>query len=759
MFSQHFNVPKQHYRVDKHPEFPELQNYVEQAGKMKGIKHCFYWASEKTKIQYTLTIHIKAETNAVVEPEFWMHESSELGPRMLWFYRTDDLGIIYSQILQAVGAPDITKGEKEKAEAGSLTDRFGSAGQVQNRYVTPGSSTAAQQTAAPRAPLAQQLSGDLGDLPMSTVLQIAAKESATGRLLIESPDMGNAVVSFLHGKPVHATTPSQSGLEALLELFVWARGRITFTQGTKADTTSIQNTSEQILYQGAQLLENIGFLQECGLDESSAVRQAPLNLSEQEFEKRILEGPPLGLDLQKRFYRSLDGNRDLKGIAGMLGLTASQWIGITSNLLRLGLVLTPDGRNMQFQQQQQAAGQQRMPDAAAAQTGMPQQMPIGAAPVASVQATPQPMPPHIVQTQPAAPAQQMPPPAVPPNHSQPGSFGRSQDLQSISQDRQFQATSGGWGPNSSGQGNPASPGPNNTPGPNPNPQATTGGWNNQATTGGWNNQATTGGWNKQPGNNPQATSGAWNQQASSGNWNPQATSGGFGAAAASSKAPLPPSSMFGSGPPPASGGDPPSPAVEAFITTSFTVNDLDTVHIGIPSAEIPYNRNISKSVLAGLSNPETGILSFEALQFLIEREFARSYRYSNSFSLVVFCMKYRSSGKATMMASKVVSLTCNAINTIKHDVDMFGHFGEKGYGLILPNANSTQAATLVDKITTNLVRVSPELQQCRPAFFIGIASVPHDAKDVETLIGNAQKAMLEAVKRNVTRLLYSDISK
>src|SRR5581483_3207952 len=212
--------------------------------------------------------------------------------------------------------------------------------------------------------------------------------------------------------------------------------------------------------------------------------------------------------------------------------------------------------------------------------------------VASVQATPQPMPPHIVQTQPAAPAQQMPPPAVPPNHSQPGSFGRSQDLQSISQDRQFQATSGGWGPNSSGQGNPASPGPNNTPGPNPNPQATTGGWNNQATTGGWNNQATTGG---------------WNQQASSGNWNPQATSGGFGAAAASSKAPLPPSSMFGSGPPAASGGDPPSPAVEAFITTSFTVNDLDTVHIGIPSAEIPYNRNISKSVLAGLSNPETGI--------------------------------------------------------------------------------------------------------------------------------------------------------
>lgn len=685
MFSYQHNIPKQHYRVDTFPGLPELAKFMEQAQKIKGIKHCFYWVDDKAK-QFTLTLHIR---KANEEMQWWMHESSEMGQRMLWYYRTMDLGVIYPQILLAVGAPNPFEDEPEEL-SGTIVDALGGLknSSPSNRYVSPGSTLASQQQQqqANRPPLAKLLSGSLETVPMNSLLHTAQKEDASGKMTVESPE-GEGLVIFLHGRPVHATTPSQSGLEAMLELCTWMQGKVSFTQGTKADTTTIHQPLEQILYLAAELIENIGFLQEHQIDDMAILTRATSNISEQAFEKRILDGPPLGLDLQKRFFQNLDGTKTLKDISILLSLNPSQWVAIATNLLKLGLALTPDGRNVMHDPYQEAQSAQTITGSFYLNQNDSSNEKLGRA-------------------DPPIPGSQT-------HQATSGQFKQGASGSQYPQAQQAQATSGTFNTQSSSGTYPV------------NPQSTSGSFAskppNQTQTGNWGNQQLP-------------------QQAS---------------------APLqPPSAMFGSSGGGASGaGSLPSPAVQAFMSNSTTTLDVDTVHVGLQTSEVFFNKAAPKKIMAGLTDNTTGILTFEAMQFFLDREFARSFRFGTTFSLMTFCMKLQTSQKPTMQASKIVSLSTSAITKIKHDVDIFGHFGEKGYALILPNSNSGLAATLVDKITTNLSKFAPELAQERPSFYFGIANVPSDAKDIETLVSYAQKAMQEAIRKNVTRVMYPDIGR
>ncbi len=686
MFSHQHNIPKQHYRLDEYPHLAELVKCIQQTQKIKGVKHCFYWVDEKA-VQYTLSMHQK---KANEEIEWWMHESSEAGQRMIWFYRTNDLGVIYPQILSAVGAPPPLTGDAAPPpeETTTLLESLGGIkySTPGTKYNTPGSTLAAQQQSN-RPPLNKLISGTLDLLPMSSILQIASKEDATGKLTVESPEGGEGVVVFLHGRPVHATTAAQSGLEALLELCTWMQGKISFAQGTKADTTTINQSVEQITYLAAQLIENIGFLQEHHIDDMSVLSRTTNVISEKAFEKRILDGPPLGLDLQKRFFQNLDGNRSLKDISILLSLNPSQWIAIATNLLQLGLVLTPDGRCVLVDpySANQIGGNQTVKSDEQQRQSITNQFP-------------EPAPAPI----PMSSGAKFPPQAT---------SGTFQTQPQVNQ-------------GVSGQFPIKNPPNQGTSGQFPlNPQSTSG-------------QFRTGPLPRQDGN--------WGNQAP-----PQQP-----------HAPLmPPSSGFGAGAGAPIDNKLPSPSVQAFMSATTTVQEIDTVHIGLETGEIHYNRTAPKRVSALLTDPATNIYTFETMQYFLEREFARSFRFGATFSLMVFCMKLRSNEKPTIQASKIVDLTTEAINKIKHDVDIFGHFGERGYALILPNQNAGLAATLVDKISTNLTKFSPELAQVRPTFYFGISCVPTDAKDIEAVVSNAQKAMHEAVKKNVTRVMFSDIGR
>lgn len=714
MFSSQFNIPKQHYRVDAYPTVDELNGYIEKASSMVGIKHCFEWAVPDSSEMFTLSIHFNPKGGA---PEWWMHETTELGQRMIWFYRTEDLAIIYRQILDAVGAPNPFEDEENdenRERDGTLTSQLKAEA---SGYATPGSIQKQQQEKLDeqqKVPLGTLLSGDLAVLSIASILQTANKESATGRIMIEG-DSGASMVQLVNGQAVHAYTPVQEGLEALLELFTWRKGTVKYISGTKPDKKTIQHPIEQVLYKGAELVEDISFLQEHHINERAVIKRADMKVSEKQFEKTILQGPPLGLELQKNFYKNVDSSRSLKDIATFLSLAPSQWVAITANLLRLELVLSPRGTTGVIKKEQPAQNPQLVPPAQNNQGGSPGQMNTNVPPLPGIN---------------------------PDNPNQPNQG--SQNLRETGQFRQ-QATSSDnmrSSPQMQSQRTTVDKNPENSVRNSPQFQSQGKTLDKQYANPSSHQQSQD---SKPPGGIKQ------DDTLDKHFANPNQNQG-------PKKAMIAPQGAFkvggqGSQDP----GSDTSPAVAAFMTSSTTMEIQTSIKLGVQEEEVKFDPGQAQAVRAAITNGETGILTFEGMQFLLEREYDRAFLTSGSLAFIVFSMKIPSSHDTRRSGVEAVRQSINAIKKIKSKLELFGHFGERGYALIMPDSNSNQAVQLVDKITTNITKFAPDLKQIRPVFFFGIASVPNDAQNVSSLMNSAQVAMLEASKRGVTRIQFSEL--
>lgn len=625
MFSSQHNIPKHHHRIDARPDSEAIQTMLGKSQKSMGVKHCFTWTEEASRQTYTITIHIPEKHGS--EPEWWMHGGPNGTENMLWYYRTTDFAVVFKQMNQTLGVSNDPNDPTGKMFGQALSDHLKP---MAHSFIAPGSTQATaskDDSLSGRPPLVKLLSGNLSYRPLSSHIQVASQEGATGKLTLDS-NFGNGAVYFQQGVPIHATTDMQQGLEALLQMFTWQDGKVSFTPSTKAEINSINIPVQQILYKGAELIEGIGFLQEYEISDQTVLKRAMSSLTEKEFERIVLEGPPLGLDLQKRFYQSIDGSKSLSNLAATLALSDTQWIAVVCNLIKLGLVQTPNGRTFSPQQY----------------------IPANSPTHSNVDNSKYGIPPHMQET--ASLSIQIDNTADIPRQG--GGFASGQHVPVGS----FGSTTGGTGST-------------------------------------------------------------------------------FGA-------------MF-----PSAGGH--SPAVEAFMSsTTASHQKLAAVHVGIQTNEVKFDQNKANAVWSALLDPQSRILSQEAFFFFLEKEFQRAFNLNSILSLVVFSIKQPPPNEQAAQTMKAVNMTIGAIGRIKSEVDIFGHFGDKGYALIMPSSDSHQASLLVDKITTNLTKFSPELSQYRPVLHFGIASVPKDAKNIQGLMNCAQVSMVEASKRGITRLTYGE---
>lgn len=640
MFSSQHNIPKHHIRISARPDAEEIQTILTKAQKSPGVKNCFTWTEEQSKQPYTITIHCPDKPG--MEPEWWMHGGPNGTESMLWYYRTNDFAVVFKQMNQTLGVSNDPNDTTGKLFGQALSDHLKP---QSTGYIAPGMTQSKQtdEGQSGRPPLVKLLSGSLAYRPLSAHLQTASQEAATGKLAIESM-FGNGAVFFNQGVPIHATTDLQQGLEALLHMFTWQDGKVSFTPSTKAEVNSINMPVQQILYRGAELIESIGFLQDYEISEQSVLKRANSSLSEKEFERIVLEGPPLGLDLQKRFYQCVDGSKALRDIAASLALSDTQWISVVCNMIKLGLIQSPNGKTFTPPQFSPNTNSQVITGNMAVPANMNKAMQSQTFDNMRYN-----IPPHMMDT---------------------SSMNKS-------------------GENTADM----------------------------------------------PKNNPGFSSGSSLSTAPFGG-TISGTSSTFGA-------------MFPAGSH--------SPAVEAFMSSSTQSHQkLSALHVGIQSSEVKFEQNKAQAVYNALVDPQSRIMSQEALLFFLEKEFQRAFHFGSIFSLIVFSIKPPTQNESAAQTMKAINTTIGAIGRIKADVDIFGHFGEKGYAIIMPNSDSHAASLLVDKIVTNLTKFAPELTQFRPVIHFGIASVPKDSKTIQGLMNCSQQAMLEASKRGITRLTFGE---
>lgn len=146
--------------------------------------------------------------------------------------------------------------------------------------------------------------------------------------------------------------------------------------------------------------------------------------------------------------------------------------------------------------------------------------------------------------------------------------------------------------------------------------------------------------------------------------------------------------------------------------------------------------------------PETGVYSYPALMYFMEYELHRYEAYNFPLSLIVFEIKNRRDGSSTsdVLTSQAAGIAAMRIDLVKRPLDIIGHFEAVDYGLLLPNTTGSSAAFVANRILESLTATplikGVDRNSLELAF--GIASLPADGDDMESLVMSAKAAKAKA---------------
>lgn len=182
-----------------------------------------------------------------------------------------------------------------------------------------------------------ELSGDLADKNIIEVLRAIANQVLSGRLSIDSKQK-QADIFFLEGAPIHATGSMGEGMEGMLRVVGLEEGHYRFDARMTTDQKTVELPLETVIFQGTQLGDDTKFLTELHLISDSILVRKNQYLSEKGFEALLSNGEPLDLSLQKSVYLAVDGKTSLKEIVRRLGLTRTQWVPVTANMIRCKVI-------------------------------------------------------------------------------------------------------------------------------------------------------------------------------------------------------------------------------------------------------------------------------------------------------------------------------------------------------------------------------------------------------------------------------------
>jgi hypothetical protein len=163
----------------------------------------------------------------------------------------------------------------------------------------------------------------------------------------------------------------------------------------------------------------------------------------------------------------------------------------------------------------------------------------------------------------------------------------------------------------------------------------------------------------------------------------------------------------------------------------------------------------SKQIIQGLAlnfiRPETGIMSWEAMLYFMEYEFYRYEAYSWPMSLVVFEMSLRRGGGQGIQESEPLPLQAlhtasTRIGLVKRPLDLLGHFEARDFAILMPNTRASQAAFVANRILDSLTvtPLAPGIDRANLALCFGVANLPSDGEDLESLVQSASSAKAEA---------------
>jgi len=158
-----------------------------------------------------------------------------------------------------------------------------------------------------------------------------------------------------------------------------------------------------------------------------------------------------------------------------------------------------------------------------------------------------------------------------------------------------------------------------------------------------------------------------------------------------------------------------------------------------------------------ITDPLTGLLNRRRFQEVIEQEVARALRYGplsllmidlNLFKQVNDVYGHQAGDDALKVVAGVLKSACRA-------TDLCARLGGDEFAVILPHTDATASQVVRDRILRTLAETPFQAgeRQLTLSLSIGIASLPDEANDSQTLIAAADTAMYKVKQESRSPLL------
>ncbi|MBX9721754.1 MAG: DUF4388 domain-containing protein, partial [Candidatus Obscuribacterales bacterium] len=117
------------------------------------------------------------------------------------------------------------------------------------------------------------------------------------------------------------------------------------------------------------------------------------------------------------------------------------------------------------------------------------------------------------------------------------------------------------------------------------------------------------------------------------------------------------------------------------------------------------DRNMIAGVLRALQRSETGMYTFPALQYFLEREFSKSTAFGMPLSIVVFESRIILDGSPTPQPLPIPALReiTNRVDSIRRPFDILAHYETFDFAVLLPGASGKAARMVGHKIAELLL--------------------------------------------------------
>ena len=179
-----------------------------------------------------------------------------------------------------------------------------------------------------------ELPGNLKETTLAEIIQIVELYAKSGRLQIIRTDVDErASIYFLKGEIFHAQTQRCQGIEALLELFSWDKGKVLFSEASAIPPRTITKSNAELIVQGlneaSKMSEYMMGLPPMG----TVLKLNTSSVTSNDSEKLMLDAS------EWNFLILVDGSRTLKQIFDESNLTPTQAAVLINKLLEQKVIV------------------------------------------------------------------------------------------------------------------------------------------------------------------------------------------------------------------------------------------------------------------------------------------------------------------------------------------------------------------------------------------------------------------------------------